>query len=87
MVYLTSLEDKIDAVYTFYSSLYDRSQTIIDPTEYLNNSVVKTLPLEHSDIYKNFTSDELLVSLKRCGNTAAGPDGISFRLLKAVWKS
>jgi len=84
---LTNIYDKLEAVYTFYSSLYDKSHSLIDPEEFLYNTTAKTLPLDHSVIYRGFDCNELLASLKRCGNTASGPDGISFRLLKTVWQS
>jgi hypothetical protein len=78
-------DSKIKAVYDFYASLYTNS------VNENCDDFLDTLPfrqISHEDcslLTKPLTIDEITKVLKSCGDTACGPDGIGYRLLKTCW--
>jgi hypothetical protein len=78
-------QSKISAVYDFYSTLYC-NHTNKDPKSFLDSIEVKQLSGNNNEVLKSLlTKDELTKVLKGCGDTASGPDGIGYKLLKVCW--
>ncbi len=78
-------DSKIKAANDFYASLYQ---------SYENNSCDEFLgslsysKISHEDcvsLIKPLTIEEITNVLKSCGDTACGPDGIGYKLLKTCW--
>ncbi len=77
--------EKVQTVYDFYSSLYNL-QPNSDPTSFLDDIEVSVISETDNDSLKApLTKSELVKILKSCGDTASGPDGISYRMLKTCW--
>jgi len=83
-VEISDNKDKLEAVYKFYAELYEAKPSS-DPSKYLNDTWISEIKEDHSSLYACLNSEELLETLKKCGNTAAGPDGIGYKILKAIW--
>jgi hypothetical protein len=83
---VSATKDKLNEVYKFYSELYSYHQ-VDEPDSYLSSVDINLFPTDHSKLYEPITFDELTKILKKCGNTAAGPDGIGYKLLKSCWGS
>ncbi len=78
-------KSKINAVHDFYSSLYNNHDNA-DSSNFLSNLDIKQLTSENNELLKSpLTKDELKVVLKACGDTASGPDGIGYKLIKTCW--
>ncbi len=76
---------KLKAVHEFYAELYDIHENE-DATDYLSNLNLNSFSVEANDKLKLLlTKNELSAILKRSGDTASGPDGIGYRLLKTCW--
>jgi len=74
-----------DIAFNFYSKLYN-NETCDNPDNFLNTFESTSINVSEAEILtKPFDSTELSQVLKRCGNTASGPDGIGFKLLKRIW--
>lgn len=84
---LTNHSEKLEAVFQFYSSLYSKNNSLLEPSLYLQNTQANAIAVDHTSIYNNFDKTELHKNLKKCGNTASGPDGIGYLLLKTLWSS
>ena len=76
-------------VETFYKSLYekgDRSQI----NQNLIHTFIEKLPTlntpEADEITKTLSVNDLLTTLKTCKDSAPGPDGIPYSLIKLTWK-
>jgi len=78
-----NIKDKVDTAYDFYSDLYSCSP-VLDPAEFLNLIHVNPIASENC-LDAPLESDELLKILKKCGDTASGPDGISYKIIKIIW--
>jgi hypothetical protein len=78
-------DSKLVIAHKFYSDLYSFEDTL-DPTEFLSSINV---PNTDNDKWKvvgeNINIVELTNALKKCGNTASGPDGIGYNVLKHTW--
>jgi hypothetical protein len=83
---VVSTNDKLREVFNFYSELYSH-HSVDDPEPYLESIQNNCFPEDHSKLYDPITFDELTCIIKKCGNTAAGPDGIGYKLLKSCWGS
>ncbi len=78
-------DTKIKVVYDFYSDLYayhgnDNSSKFLDKinvNSFSNNA--------NSILNQPLTKSELSSILKKSGDTASGPDGIGYKLLKTCW--
>ena len=73
-------------VQNFYRSLYERGdpQHSGDASEFLSN--MSTLDSESiGKIIEPITQDELLNTLKTCQDSAPGPDGLPYSLIKLIW--
>jgi hypothetical protein len=76
---------KIKAVHQFYSSLYDHSLND-DPNLFLSSIDLGSISPKQNEVLKNpLTKNELVKILKSCGDTASGPDGIGYKLIKTCW--
>ena len=82
----TSNPDKVKLAGNYYKELY--SQVInsdpqeLDDVVHIHDKLSEKLS---NDLEKPLTTEELTNVLKKCGDTAAGPDGISFKIYKAIW--
>jgi hypothetical protein len=76
---------KIKAAHDFNSDLYSL-KVVNDPARFHDSIKVNAIEKEHDHLYKEVSEGELTEILKSCGDTAAGPDGIGYKLLKACWK-
>lgn len=81
---IEATQDKLDAVHKFYSELYSKRPTL-DSSTFLDKLDIKHVDSNQDPLLANLTSEELLKTLKKCGDTAAGPDGISYKILKSIW--
>ena len=79
-----STEDKINIAYEFYSKLYAHHANS-DPSDFLDNLYVNSINPVHDDLTVQISKEELTSILKNCGDTAAGPDGVGYKLIKACW--
>ncbi len=78
-------QSKLNAVHSFYADLYAQSLNEC-PDRYLNSLSFKKISDSDIDcLNKPVTVDELTKVLKSCGDTACGPDGIGYKLLKTCW--
>lgn len=78
-------QSKVKAAHSFYSSLYDFSANNC-PRSFLDSLSFKQISESDSEcLIKPITIDELTKVLKSCGDTACGPDGIGYKLLKTCW--
>jgi hypothetical protein len=76
---------KVDIVHNFYSNLYRFHQND-DSTSFLSKIHVRPISDQDNSILKaSLTKGELGTILKACGDTASGPDGIGYKLLKTCW--
>ncbi len=76
---------KVQAVYNFYSKLYDYHEND-DATNFLSLINIGSFSTEANDKLKMpLSKNELVTTLKNSGDTASGPDGIGYRLIKACW--
>ena len=76
---------KIKAVYNFYSKLYEDVHNE-DPQNFLDRVETGKLSLKcNESLQVPLVREELTNVLKSCGDTASGPDGISYKLLKSCW--
>ncbi len=72
-------------MYDFYANLYNH-QANSEPTPFLSSVQVGTISASDNDLLKApLTKDELGKVLKACGDTAFGPDGIGYKMLKTCW--
>lgn len=72
-------------VHDYYANLYD-SKPCSDPYNVLNLIDTPTLnDSEAEQLTIPLSTIELSKTLKKCGNTAAGPDGIGYKTIKAIW--
>jgi len=79
-----SIDEKLDVVHKFYEDLYTKHE-VQDPTEFLSKINVREINDDKNILSEPITKEELLAVLKKCGDTASGPDGISYRLIKVCW--
>jgi len=80
-------EDKVKITYNFYSGLY-ASQPCLKPDSFFKDLNIPTLDsAEHIQLNKPITDVNLTKALRKCGNTASGPDGIGYKTIKLVWDS
>jgi hypothetical protein len=77
-------KEKLSEVQKFYSELY-KFKKCEDPTVYLDSIDCKTFPEDQINLCSPLNHQELTSIIKKCGDTAAGPDGIGYKLLKACW--
>jgi hypothetical protein len=78
-------KSKTQAVHQFYSSLYSYCPND-NPNGFLSSIDFNLVSPEHNDILKNpLTKTELVKILTSCGDTASGPDGIGYKLIKTCW--
>ncbi|NBW58358.1 hypothetical protein EBR43_11400, partial [bacterium] len=78
-------KSKLDGVYDFYSKLYSHQKNN-DSKSFLNTLEFSHIcPADSDNLIKPLTKDELTKVLKSCGDTASGPDGIGYKLLKSCW--
>ena len=81
--------DKIkELVEAFYKNLYERGDSVEyserEISEYL--SALDTVQTESiPELDKAITQDELLITLKSCTDSAPGPDGIPYSIIKLTW--
>jgi hypothetical protein len=76
---------KVKAVHEFYSQLYDFHMND-DATKFLSSVNVGSISSDYNNKLKApVTKKELVVVLKNSGDTASGPDGIGYKLLKTCW--
>ena len=87
---ITKDMDQISShVNNFYKNLYEKGDK-----NYENNSLIgkfignlAAVPEEHiKQLDTKITADELLTTLKSCQDSAPGPDGIPYSLIKLTWK-
>jgi exonuclease III len=78
-------KEKLEIAYNFYSDLYSFRETKC--AEYvLLDFETKELDSASFEILKSpVSSDELADALRKCGNTASGPDGIGYNVIKVIW--
>lgn len=79
-----NIEDKLNVAYDFYKNLYSK-QNVLESSFFLNNIHLPKVDDVHLSITNPFTADELTSVLKKCGDTASGPDGIGYKVLKCIW--
>ena len=79
-----SLDKKLDTVYSFYTNLYSY-QKANDPLELLDRVSINEIKDFDRTLDNKLDKSELLKVLKQCGDTASGPDGISYKLIKVCW--
>ena len=84
MLQLVKIENLLEIAHNFYSNLYSH-HAVIDANCILDKVNVNSFPVEQMDLTNNLTKDELIKVLKGFGDTASGPDGISYRLIKTCW--
>jgi exonuclease III len=78
-------ESKVKAVFDFYSLLYDKRPTD-DPSQFLDKLELSELTCNCNEVLSSpLSKEELVKVLKACGDTASGPDGIGYKLLKSCW--
>jgi exonuclease III len=84
-IFVSEDEDKLSVVYKFYSELY--AGNAVKPSDaYLKSFSAPTINHEESGIIdRAICNSELVAVLKKCGNTASGPDGIGYNVLKIIW--
>jgi len=80
-------QDEISkAINMFYKNLYKKQN--VDPVD-IENSMFKNLPkLDEADktnLESPLTLDELYLTLGTCGESAPGPDGITYDTYKHLW--
>jgi hypothetical protein len=76
---------KIKVVHDFYSQLYDYHENE-NSNSFLSSVNVGSLNMESNNVLKApITKNELVAVLKSSGDTASGPDGIGYKLLKTCW--
>jgi hypothetical protein len=78
-------EDKLCIAYDFYSNLYQKSNCINPDSFFLKFEAPIVDNAELDKISAPLSIDMLTCALKSCGNTAAGPDGIGYKVLKIIW--
>ena len=74
----------------FYKNLYEKGDTCNVPGQTDVNDFLKhvdTLPLENSNpILAPITIQDLYETLSSCSDSAPGPDGIPYSIIKLTWK-
>ncbi len=76
---------KIKTAFNFYANLYRNSMND-DPTDFLGGLTFNQIsPGDAASLIKPLSKEELTKVLKTCGDTACGPDGIGYKLLKTCW--
>lgn len=78
-----SIDEKLEVVHNFYEELYSKHE-VLEPTEFLNKVSVNRISDDKNILGEPITKQELVNVLKNCGDTASGPDGISFKLIKVA---
>jgi exonuclease III len=78
-------DSKIKVVHEFYSELYDYHESN-DASEFLAKLNLCSFSTESNNkLNLAITKNELATILRRSGDTASGPDGIGYKLLKSCW--
>ena len=73
----------------FYTSLYEKGDSHINNIDKIDSFLVKMDPIDDNMVdltNSKLTPDELLKTLKDCADSAPGPDGIPYSLIKMTWK-
>ena len=87
---MTIDQDQINSqVEKFYKNLYEKGDTK-KVNESMIDDFLAGLPIVESEgiecVNKPMTVGELLTTLKSCSDSAPGPDGIPYSLIKLTWK-
>ncbi len=78
-------DSKIKTAFNFYANFY-RNSVNDDRADFLDSLTFNQIsPEDSASLIKPLTKDELTKVLKTCGDTACGPDGIGYKLLKTCW--
>jgi len=81
-------QDEISkAISSFYKKLYSKQKDLknFDPNNDLFQDLPKISDVEKSELEKPINLEELEKTLKTCGESAPGPDGISYNVYKNTW--
>ncbi len=78
-------ELKLKIAHNFYAELYSL-KAVDDPKNFLAGiGVPNTDDVLWKPVSENLTYDDITKAIKKCGNTASGPDGIGYNVLKHIW--
>ena len=72
----------------FYKSLYENENDLaVNDDQDFFNEITPISGTDEAGIAGALTTDELLATLRSCNDTAPGPDGIPYSILKLLWSS
>ncbi len=80
-----SNEDKLKIAYNFYADLYKIHDTSKSDTILSNIDIPVISETDWLPVKLDICNEDLTLAIRKCGNTASGPDGIGYKVLKSIW--
>ena len=81
----TENKAKLKIAYDFYSDLYKESYCLSSSNFFRNFNTVDLSESDNLSLRAPISTADLTLALKKCGNTASGPDGIGYKVIKNIW--
>ena len=75
-----------EAIVEFYKSLYEAERDVlVNNDQEFFDEIESISAIDDDEIAATPTTDELLETLRTCSDSAPGPDGIPYSILKLLW--
>ena len=82
---LNDPKDIEDAIVKFYKDLYENDNVVEQDDDEFFNEINPISAPDDAQISARLTTADLLMTLQTCQDTAPGPDGIPYSIIKLLW--